>query len=140
MTGSTIGAAISAIFATLLGLGFVLGLAWLLLRLLKRWQDKQSFGGSESPNVNRMRFVRALAVGQRERIVLIEVRGELMLIGVGQASVTLLHNWGAVAAPKSASETADDGHSDDGNGDDGGETFSIARRIGALASLGRTVP
>lgn len=91
---STLGAAVTGLFGTVLALAFVLGLAYLSLRFLRRWQDR--FAGSQGGGPERrLRFVRALPLGQRERLVIVEAEGELMLIGVSAGSVTLLRNWGA---------------------------------------------
>lgn len=94
---STLGAALSGLFATLIALALVLGLAWLVLRGVKRLQDR---AGTANGEVNgELRFVRALAVGQRERVMLIEAEGERMLIGVAQNGVSLLRNWGTTPRP-----------------------------------------
>lgn len=97
----TVGTALSGLIGTIVALAIVLGLAWLLLKGLRRWQDRQ-LGGAEADR--QLRFVRALAVGQRERLMLIEAEGELMLIGVAQNGVSLLRNWGT-AAPGAARDT-----------------------------------
>lgn len=91
---STLGAAVTGLFGTLFALAFVLGLAYLSLRFLRRWQDRFS-GAREGGPDRELRFVRALPLGQRERLVLVEAEGELMLIGVSAGSITLLRNWGA---------------------------------------------
>jgi flagellar protein FliO/FliZ len=105
---STIGAALSGLLGTIIALAVVLGLAWVSLRALRRWQDR-GLGGRDGTAERQIRFVRALPVGQRERLVLVEAEGELMLVGVTPGSISLLRNWGAtkgaedVASP--ASET-----------------------------------
>lgn len=91
---STVGTAISGLFGMLVALGIVLGLAWICLKFLRNWQER-GIGRREGEPERRLRFVRALAVGQRERLMLVEAEGELMLIGVSGGSVTLLRNWGA---------------------------------------------
>lgn len=98
---STLGTALSGLLGTVLALGVVLGLAYASLRLLRRWQDR---GFARDPNEpeRRLRFVRALPLGQRERLVLVEAEGELMLIGVSAGSVSLLRNWGAPPAVPAA--------------------------------------
>jgi flagellar protein FliO/FliZ len=93
---STIGTAISGLIGMLVALGIVLGLAWICLKFLRNWQER-GIGRREGEPERRLRFVRALAVGQRERLMLVEAEGELMLIGVSGGSVTLLRNWGATA-------------------------------------------
>lgn len=40
-----------------------------------------------------LRFLRALPLGQRERVVLIEVGDETMLLGVGTGAITMLSRW-----------------------------------------------
>ncbi|MCI4592621.1 flagellar biosynthetic protein FliO [Sphingobium sp. BYY-5] len=79
-----------SLLAVVLALAVVLGLAWVVLRLLRRWNDH--FQGGEA-NEQPIRFLRAMAVGQRERIALVEVRGEVMLIGVTGGGISLLARW-----------------------------------------------
>lgn len=101
---STVGSALSGILGTLLALGIVLGLAWLVLRGLRQWQDR---GLGRAPGVpdHPLRFIRALPVGPRERLMLIEAKGELMLVGVSAGSVRLLRNWGAGTTVPDPAET-----------------------------------
>lgn len=108
---STIGAALSGLLGTIIALAVVLGLAWVSLRALRKWQDR-GLGGPNGAADRQIRFVRALPVGQRERLVLVEAEGELMLVGVTSGSISLLRNWGTGAPPAqpvdeapSASET-----------------------------------
>jgi len=85
-----------SLLAVVLALGVVLALAWVALGLLRRWNDRLQGGeNGETP----IRFLRAMAVGQRERIALIEVRGEVMLIGVTGGGISLLARW-PDAAPR----------------------------------------
>ena len=93
---SAIGTAVTGFIGMVIALAIVLGLAYVCLRLLRRWQER-GMGGREGEVQRELRFVRALAVGQRERLMLVEAEGELMLIGVAAGSVTLLRNWGAGA-------------------------------------------
>ena len=46
-----------------------------------------------NPGDRSLRFLRALPLGQRERVVLIEVGDETMLLGVGTGAITLLSRW-----------------------------------------------
>jgi flagellar protein FliO/FliZ len=89
---STIGTALSGLLGTIIALAVVLGLAWISLRTLRRWQDR-GLGTRDGGPERQLRFVRALPVGQRERLVLIEAEGELMLVGVSAASISLLRTW-----------------------------------------------
>lgn len=97
---SAIGAAVSGLLGTLFALVFVLVLAFGALRLLRSWQQRSSTG---NPLDGNLRFVRALPVGPRERIVIVEVDGERMLVGVSAGSVTLLTR---LAPPARAEEIA----------------------------------
>lgn len=88
-----IGTVLSSILAVILALAFVLGLAWGVIFLLKKWQDRQ-LGTLDSDTADwSIRFLRSMPLGQRERVVLIEVRGETMLIGVTTSSMALLSRW-----------------------------------------------
>jgi flagellar protein FliO/FliZ len=88
-----IGAVLSSILAVVIALAFVLGLAWGVIWLLKKFQDKQ-LGTSEGSGDNRpIRFLRSMPLGQRERVALIEVGNETMLLGVTGGSITLLARW-----------------------------------------------
>lgn len=88
-----IGAVLSSILAVVIALALVLGLAWAVIWLLKKVQDRQlgvpAGGGEAAP----IRFLRSMPLGQRERVVLIEARGETMLVGVTAGSITLLARW-----------------------------------------------
>lgn len=95
---SAIGTAVSGLLGTVIALAIVLGLAWVCLKFLRQWQER-GLGGREGEPDRQLRFVRALAVGQRERLMLVEAEGELMLIGVSAGSITLLRNWGVDATP-----------------------------------------
>ena len=84
---------LSSILAVVIALAFVLGLAWGVIWLLKKFQDRQlglnEPGGDDRP----IRFVRAMPLGQRERVALIEVGSETMLLGVTGGAITLLARW-----------------------------------------------
>lgn len=95
---SAIGTALSGLIGMVIALAIVLGLAWVCLKFLRQWQDR-GMGRREDEPDRQLRFVRALAVGQRERLMLVEAEGELMLIGVAAGSISLLKNWGAGTAP-----------------------------------------
>lgn len=95
---STIGTALSGLVGTVVALAIVLGLAWISLKALRQWQDRGLGGNAPDPG-QQLRFIRALPVGQRERVMLIEARGEVMLIGVSGGAVTLLRNWGETGSP-----------------------------------------
>jgi flagellar protein FliO/FliZ len=93
---SAFGTALSGLLGTLVALAIVLGIAWLGFKALRQWQDGQ-LGRKAGQADHQLRFIRALPVGQRERVMLIEAKGELMLIGVSTGSVRLLRSWGSGA-------------------------------------------
>lgn len=72
---------IGAVFALLLVLGLILGMAWVLKRL----------PGSGFRPADGLRVVASLAVGAKERVVVVEVNGEQLLLGVSPGGVRSLH-------------------------------------------------
>ena len=98
------GTALGSIMATVVALVVVLALAWGALRLFKFWQDRQ-IGSVSGTDARALRFLRALPVGTRERVMLIEAEGERMLIGVTAGGISLLARWPATIAETAA--TAD---------------------------------
>jgi flagellar protein FliO/FliZ len=96
------GAVISSILAVILSLGLVLGLAWGAIWLLKKVQDRQLGLDKDNPGRGDIRFVRSLPLGQRERVALIELDGERMLLGVTAGGISLLARW-----PEQSVETTD---------------------------------
>ena len=71
---SAIGTAVTGLFGMVIALAIVLGLAYVCLRFLRQWQDR-GLGRREGEPDRQLRFVRALAVGQRERLMLVEAEG-----------------------------------------------------------------
>ena len=71
----------------LVALVIVLGLAWLSLRFLARMQAGGSgAGGGPAP----LRYLRAMPVGARERVVVVAYHEEELLLGVTAGGITLL--------------------------------------------------
>jgi flagellar protein FliO/FliZ len=101
---SALGTALSGLLGTIVALAIVLGIAWFALKAMRQWQDGALFGRAKTEPEHQLRFIRALPVGQRERVMLIEAKGELLLIGVSSGSVTLLRNWGETPARPSPGE------------------------------------
>lgn len=93
----TIWTVLSSLLAVTIGLGFVLGLAWIVLKALRHWQDR--FQGNDEDGERPIRFLRAMPLGQTERVALIEVRGETLLVGVTTGGISLLKSWPAGATP-----------------------------------------
>ncbi len=103
----TIGTVLSSLLAIILSLAFVIALAWGGLYLMRRFQDG-SFGklGGQQDTRN-LRFIRALPIGPRERLVLIEIEGEEMLLGVTAHSISRLREWPAPGSAEPATAAAD---------------------------------
>ena len=75
----------------LLALGVVLALAWVGLRLLRnRMQPRPSAGGGVD---DALRFVRALPVGPKERVVIVEHRGARWMLGVTAGGISTIAQW-----------------------------------------------
>lgn len=90
--GNTNAKAAAAIPASPLNL--ILGIVFLLLLVVGAWWLIRRTGGMQwrEPR-SAMKVVAALSVGQRERVVLIEVGGEQLLLGVAPGRVNLLHRF-----------------------------------------------
>lgn len=84
------------IASTVGALAFVLLLAWLLIR---GWQRLQDFAGPKAGADDALRFVRALPVGSRERVVLLDHAGERWMLGVTAGGISLLARWPHAAPP-----------------------------------------
>jgi len=81
--------------STALALAFVLVLAWLALRALKRLQQRSGgAGGGDAPQV-----LRSVNLTPRERLVTVRWQGRDYLLGVAAGSVTRIAD---VAAPPDA--------------------------------------
>jgi flagellar protein FliO/FliZ len=75
----------------LLALGVVLALAWVGLRLLRnRLQPRASGTGGADDT---LRFVRALPVGPKERVVIVEHRGTRWMLGVTAGGISTIAQW-----------------------------------------------
>jgi flagellar protein FliO/FliZ len=87
----------SSLLSMLIALAFVLALAWVAIRLLKRMQ----YGRSTRAGGEVLTFVRALPVGARERVVVVHYRGEEWVLGVTAGGISLL---GRGAVPVTAED------------------------------------
>ena len=77
--------------STVAALAFVLALAWALIR---GWQRLQSLGGrAVADDGQALRFVRAVPVGARERVVLLDHAGERWMLGVTAGGISVLGRW-----------------------------------------------
>jgi len=94
--GVSTGSVVQVIFSLLLVLAAVLAVAWLLRRL----QLPQQAG------VNALKVVSGVAVGQRERVVLVEVNDTWLVIGVAPGQVHALHAMPKGTVPAAAAHEA----------------------------------
>ncbi len=88
-------------FARMLAaLALVLALAWIALRVLRGRLGRGTGAqpGRAGGNGEALRFVRALPVGTKERVVLVEHRGERWLLGVTAGGISTIAHWNAPAA------------------------------------------
>ena len=76
--------------STLLALILVLGLAWLFLRALKHLQARRAAAGSDGPQL-----VSAVAVGPRERLVVVAYRGRQHLLAFSAGGVCVVDSHAA---------------------------------------------
>lgn len=131
------GTVLSSLLAIVLSLAFVMALAWGVLWLLKRFQDG-SFGrlsGNETgPN---LRFERALPVGPRERLVLVEVDGEQILLGVTAHSITPLKTWPIDPAEADGDDTAEPRETADSKITDMSRKFRLRMAKGSQSEDGK---
>jgi len=78
----------------LLALVLVLGLAWVVLRVMRaRLQP-----GAKGKGDDVLRFVRALPVGAKERVVIVEFRGARWMLGVTAGGISTIAFWPQQAA------------------------------------------
>jgi flagellar protein FliO/FliZ len=81
---------LSSLFTMILATGFVLALAFGVLSIIRRTSLAKRFaGGDRSAD---MTFVRALAVGQRERLVVVRYKNEQLLLGVTAGGISVLRS------------------------------------------------
>ena len=93
------------LLSTLLALAFVAALAWVSIALLKRLQQGRARGLSGRPE-GELRFIRALPVGTKERVVVMHYRGEEWLLGVTTGGITLLARQPLAPTPGTATPSS----------------------------------
>jgi flagellar protein FliO/FliZ len=79
-----------------LALAIVLGLAWVVLRFMRSRMQPRGPHGSTSDDA--LRFVRALPVGAKERVVIVEHRGARWMLGVTAGGISTIAHWPQAAA------------------------------------------
>lgn len=74
-------------------MNLILGLIFLTVIVVAGWWLVQRAGGLQIKSGNGLRIVAGISVGPRERVVLIEIAGEQILLGVAPGRVNLLHRF-----------------------------------------------
>ena len=80
----------------LLALAVVLAIAYLALRFMR--SRMQPRGKPGQANDDALRFVRALQVGAKERVVIVEHRGARWMLGVTAGGMHTIEHWPASTA------------------------------------------
>ena len=75
----------------LLALAVVLALAWVALRRCAHACSRAARSGSATDDA--LRFVRALPVGTKERVVIVEHRGARWMLGVTAGGISTIAHW-----------------------------------------------
>jgi flagellar protein FliO/FliZ len=75
----------------LLALAVVLALAWVVLKVLRSRMQPRGPAGSTTDEA--LRFVRALPVGTKERVVIVEHRGQRWMLGVTAGGISTIAHW-----------------------------------------------
>jgi flagellar protein FliO/FliZ len=88
----------------LLALAIVLALAYVVLRIMRSRMQPRGPQGSGTDDA--LRFVRALPVGAKERVVIVEHRGARWMLGVTAGGISTIAHWPQDAAPTSSSSDA----------------------------------
>lgn len=91
----------SSVLVTMLALAFVLALAWLFLRLLKRATTLRSIDGRAPPQV-----VQAVPLGGRERLIIVRDGDHEYVLGVTTANVSLIDKRATAPSPAAADPDA----------------------------------
>jgi flagellar protein FliO/FliZ len=81
---------LTSVASMLLALGAVIALAWFVLKLMR---SRLQPGASKSGPDDVLRFVRALPVGAKERVVIVEHRGERWMLGVTAGAISAIAHW-----------------------------------------------
>lgn len=80
--------AVGELFGVLAALAAVSALAFAAIWLMRRLQAQGAILGGAPPED--LRFIRALPLGPRERLVVVEWRGETLLVGVTPGGMSLV--------------------------------------------------
>lgn len=85
----------------------VSGLAIVLLSILVLAWIAKRFNRMQSPGGGNLRIVEGISMGARERVVVVEVDGERLLLGVSPGRINMLHSLGGGQTENTAADTSD---------------------------------
>jgi flagellar protein FliO/FliZ len=88
------------ILGLLLVLAMIFAIAWLLRR----------FGQGTLVGSQQMKIVSSLPLGPRERLIIVDVNGEQLLIGVAPGRISQLHHFSEPVIPAKTKDDGDFGH------------------------------
>ena len=89
----------------LIALAIVLAAAWLVLRFVRtRMQGRSGVAAGAGDG---LKFVRALPVGTKERVVIVEHRGERWMLGVTAGGISTIAHWPEAHQPGESVATPD---------------------------------
>jgi flagellar protein FliO/FliZ len=83
---------VMSFLSMLVALAIVLAIAWFALRFL-RTRLQGGTGPDGAAAADALKFVRALAVGTKERVVIVEHRGERWMLGVTAGGISTIAHW-----------------------------------------------
>ncbi len=83
---------VMSFLSMLVALGVVLALAWFSLRFLRTRMQGGAASPADGPG-EALKFVRAIAVGTKERVVIVEHRGERWMLGVTAGGISAIAHW-----------------------------------------------
>jgi len=90
-----------------IALAVVIALAWFVLRFMRSRMQ----GGPAGPgNEDALRYVRALQLGAKERVVIVEHRGQRWMLGVTAGGINTLAHWPQAGAARGDTGGVDAGH------------------------------
>ncbi|MDR1889494.1 MAG: flagellar biosynthetic protein FliO [Zoogloeaceae bacterium] len=96
------GVSFAGYFQALLALAFIVGLLFVLAFAGRKFLGGKAFGQG------RLKLLGGLALGPRERIVLVEAGDDLLVVGVVPGQIRTLHRMKKNVADKEAEENAAD--------------------------------
>jgi flagellar protein FliO/FliZ len=85
---------VMSFLSMIVALAVVLAAAWVVLRFMRN-RMQGGAGASSGGTDDTLRFVRALPVGTKERVVIVEHRGARWMLGVTAGGISTIAHWSA---------------------------------------------